>query len=150
HDGCPGARWPWAALRRTRTAARSARLPASSGTSARASTPRAAASRARRPRAWGRTAGRSSVEALEHAAHQVGERGLGGPRHRDDLLDRRRRERVRETLVGDDRYAEHLHPHVHRGDDLRHGAYPDHVGPEAAEHPVLGAGLAIRSGYGDV
>src|SRR2546429_9943300 len=27
---------------------------------------------------------------------------------------------------------------------------PDHVGPEGAEHPVLGAGLEIRAGDGDV
>src|SRR2546429_9032846 len=27
---------------------------------------------------------------------------------------------------------------------------PDHVGPEGTEHPVLGAGLEIRSGDGDV
>src|SRR5256886_16368742 len=85
---------------------------------------RAAASPARRPKAWDRRAGRSSVESLEHPVHQGGEPGLGGPRHGDDLLDRRRRERVRETLVGDDRYPEHLHPLMHRGDDLRHGALP--------------------------
>src|SRR4051812_27137496 len=43
---------------------------------------------------------------LEHTAHDLAQLRLGGIRHGDDLFHGRRRERVGETRIGDDRQSQ--------------------------------------------